>query len=80
MLRIIFLSTKKFDYVMTAIMPFFTADFINKGSDVMFDIVHSFRVAFQPAYLMLYPIMAVITFVSSFKTIRIAQIIKLHKK
>ena len=46
----------------------------------MFDIVHGFRVAFQPAYLMLYPIMAVITFVSSFKTIRIAQIIKLHKK
>lgn len=46
MLRIIFLSTKKFDYVMTAIMPFFIADFINKGSDVMFDIVHSFRVAF----------------------------------
>jgi hypothetical protein len=34
MLRIIFLSTKKFDYVMTAIMPFFIADFSNKGSDV----------------------------------------------
>ena len=79
-------STKKFDCIMTVIIPsalciyLLIAGFINKGSDVMFDIVHGFRVAFKPFYIMLYPIMAAITFVSSFKTIRITQIIKLHKK
>ena len=71
-------TNKKFDYVMTAIVPLsffllmFVVGFLDKDDlETRFHLYKAFRAAFQPSCLLKYLIMALTTFLASFKPIRI---------
>ncbi|MBQ3551893.1 MAG: hypothetical protein IJA35_01865 [Clostridia bacterium] len=66
-----------FDYLMTAIMPLsffctmFIAGFLDKSDmETRFHIYKAVNASFQPICLLLYFLMALITFLASFKKIR----------
>ena len=78
-------TNKSFDCVMTVIMPFalfcvmFTFGFLDKGdlgTTPLFSMERAFKVAFQPLCLIAYCVMAVTTFLSSFKKIRVIKKLK----
>ena len=68
---------RTFDYLMTAIMPFslfglmFIGGFLDKSDlETRFHLYKAIKTVFQPIALQLYFLMAVTTFVASFKPIR----------
>ncbi len=75
---------KNFDYLMTAIMPLslfclmFIGGFLDKNGDLgsRFHIERAFSCAFQIPVLIAYIIMGLMTFLSSFKNIRISKLLK----
>ena len=79
-------TDKKFDYIMTGIIPFlllsimFIVGFLDKDDmGYRFHIYRAFNVAFQPLGLQLYFLSAFATFVSSFKPLRIIRIVGSRK-
>ena len=74
-----FFSTthRTFDYLLTAIMPIslsccmFVGGFLDKSDlETRFHLYGAVNVAFQPIALLLYFLMAIVTFLASFKRIR----------
>ena len=74
-----FFSTthRTFDYLLTAIMPLslfccmFVVGFLAKGDlETRFHLYKAINAAFQPIALLLYLLMAVVTFLASFKRFR----------
>ena len=74
-----FFSTthRTFDYLLTAIMPLslfccmFVAGFLDKSDlETRFHLYRAVNVAFQSSALLLYFLMAIVTFLASFKRIR----------
>ena len=81
-------SEKKFDLAITAIVPLsfcicmFLVGFLSEGDlgGRYYELKYAFEVASQPICLIIYAIQAIVTFIFSFKPIRITQIIESHKK
>ena len=75
------LTEKKFDYLMTVIVPIsflltvFVALFFDKGCDgtAQLSIHHALNIEYYKIWLPIVAVMTVITFVASFKSIRISK-------
>ena len=70
-------SHRTFDYLLTAIMPIslfccmFVGGFLDKSDlETRFHLYRAVNVAFQPIALLLYFLMAIVTFLASFKRFR----------
>ncbi len=70
-------TQKTFDYLLTALMPLslfvcmFVAGFLSKDdTESQFLLYRAFDVAFQPLALLLYVLMAIVTFLASYKHFR----------
>ena len=78
---IFFVTNKKFDYLMTVIVPIsflltiFVALFFDEGCDgtPQLSISHALNMEYYKIWLPIVAVMAIITFVASFKPIRISK-------
>ena len=81
-------TNKKFDYLMTFVVPLsyfcicFMLGFLDRGEfgTPAFSVNDGFETAFQSFFVIRYCVMAVVTFLASFKPIRITRLIKVGSK